>query len=399
MAGGKGLKQRGMRINQAKRYRAKGNKPAVFIFGDAYELSDECLADVKEAASPLDLPVGAYPPDRGHGRILDVSKTLGIRLGRGSIKSSRRHLSESLMRPMVVVDSAKIIAPVLLSLRISSRRSHGILFQSTMKPLMSTVLLGMTGVNALRHDAQLDPPHGQRRQSAGSYRGKGRAIVGADGQRQTVLLKDPLKRRLHMGIVRSHNLAAKEHTGAGIGYGERVAASSIASAYPPFEVSTPDTIRLIGPQKRLKPGAGSPAVFTPTHQTMDTQYPASRAHARPLFAYLRVCFRPRQQLGWTPGWMRLLCCYQSSDHFGRRGPGLNVRSSRKFIKSRNTSTRVARQLLMSGLPANSKLLRNLGYRIFASLKQGDQFESLFHRTGFLPRQGSTSSPPSYLLPM
>jgi hypothetical protein len=87
----------------------------------------------------------------------------------------------------------EVIAPFLLSLGSGSWRAHDLFLEGTVESFMPPVLLGMSGLDALGHNPQLDPPHGQRRQSTSAYRGERRAVVSADSQRQAVFPKNALK--------------------------------------------------------------------------------------------------------------------------------------------------------------------------------------------------------------
>ena len=65
-----------------------------------------------------------------------------------------------------------------------------------MHALVGAVLLRTRGRDALMHDAELHPPHIQRRQAVNAGRGERRAIVGADGVRQTHLAEEGAEDRL-----------------------------------------------------------------------------------------------------------------------------------------------------------------------------------------------------------
>jgi hypothetical protein len=63
-----------------------------------------------------------------------------------------------------------------------------------MHPFMAPVLLGMAGGDALEPNAQPQPPDRQLAQAVERVRrGKGHAVVGADGVRQAEILEGALE--------------------------------------------------------------------------------------------------------------------------------------------------------------------------------------------------------------
>ena len=106
------------------------------------------------------------------------------------------------MRPLLIVVAHECRKAPGLSSAVWRRWPHG--FQKReMKPLVSAILLRMAGIDPFVPDAELDPPHRQRRQAGGPGRGEWRAVVGADHLRQLVLAERPLKRRFTLGILRT----------------------------------------------------------------------------------------------------------------------------------------------------------------------------------------------------
>ncbi len=63
-----------------------------------------------------------------------------------------------------------------------------------MHALVATVLLRMARLDAFDRNAEPEPPHRQLREvEQGIGTGKGHAIVGADGQRQTAFTEQPFE--------------------------------------------------------------------------------------------------------------------------------------------------------------------------------------------------------------
>ena len=72
------------------------------------------------------------------------------------------------MRPFFVEELAPTVEATLLNIEVSLRRRSGVLLESQVHPLVTTVLLRLAWVDALVKDAEMNPPNRQRRKSAGS---------------------------------------------------------------------------------------------------------------------------------------------------------------------------------------------------------------------------------------
>jgi hypothetical protein len=389
-----------MRMNQTQRYGTKEDQPGIRVFCDAHQLSDQGLTDIDELPMPLDLSIGTHPSYLCQRRVLHISKILGIQSGRRYVQAGRRHLSQSFMRAFCVIDREETIASFLLSLRSGCWWFHGLLLEGTMQPFMSAVLFRVTLLDALRHNSQLGPPHRKRRQSPSTRRGEGRPIVSTNSQRQPVLPEDPLEHGPYMGIIRlGENLAAKEHAGAGIADSQGVAASSVTGVNPTLEIGAPDTIGMVGAQKRLKPRTGAPTALTPANHPTLAQDPATSAHRWPCPGHLRSFARARHEFGRSPSGMSLFGSNHCQDYFRRCGSGTPMRSTGALVKPRNAFSGKTLHPFMGCFPAHLKLPSKLGHRISSSLIQTHHLQSLFHSTGLFPGKATPPCPKSYLLPM
>src|SRR5262249_54549075 len=151
--------------------------------------------DKDQLARPFDLAIAAHPADRDVGLIMRLLDPLRIGPRRGLVPRSRCLLSQRLVRPLAVVDRAKLLEPLLLSWQAGGRRCRGVLLERAMNPLVSPILLRLARNNPFRPDAELDPPDRQPRQAAHPGRGKRRTVVRADRQRQPMLLEGRLEDR------------------------------------------------------------------------------------------------------------------------------------------------------------------------------------------------------------
>ena len=90
--------------------------------------------------------------------------------------------AERLVWSLVVVNPDEVIEALLLLQEVEGGRLGGLLLQCQVHALVATVLLGMSGLDALDLDAEAQPPDrepGEAEQRIAG--GEGHAVVGADG--------------------------------------------------------------------------------------------------------------------------------------------------------------------------------------------------------------------------
>src|SRR5215468_4771773 len=114
-----------------------------------------------------------------------------------------------------------------------------------MHAFMATVLLRMARLDTLDRDAEPEPPDGQPTQVEETIRrGKGNAVVGANGLGQAALLKQALKgSEGSLLFDRLHRLAEQEVTAGVIGNGKGVTIPLIPQHEFALVVCAPQSIR------------------------------------------------------------------------------------------------------------------------------------------------------------
>src|SRR6266568_2175942 len=117
--------------------------------------------------------------------VVDLRFPRRIGARRSLVHTGRSLHGERLMRPYLVIVLTEAIQFALLGTPVLSRAQ--LLLEGAVHAFVSSVLLRMSGLDAFRHDAQLDPPDRQPRQAAERRRGERRPVVGADGSRQPML--------------------------------------------------------------------------------------------------------------------------------------------------------------------------------------------------------------------
>ena len=102
-------------------------------------------------------------------------------------------LPQDLVRPLNVVSVPEAVEGLPLSLPAGLWRRRGLPLEGPMESLEASVLFGVSGFDAFGNYPQLDPPCGEWREVAQSDAGEGRAVVGADDQREAVLSEGSLQ--------------------------------------------------------------------------------------------------------------------------------------------------------------------------------------------------------------
>ena len=156
------------------------------------------------------------------------------------------------MRTHRIKLASQAIEARLLSLWRRGGWRRRLLLQRQMKPLVAAILLRMPRGNAIHLDAELQPPHRQRRQLACAHGGKRWPIVGPQRPRQPIRPKRAVEPRPHTRFVRRDDPTAEHESTARIDNRQRIAPRAIRRAKPAFEVRRPDIVRRLGRRQRLR---------------------------------------------------------------------------------------------------------------------------------------------------
>jgi hypothetical protein len=96
--------------------------------------------------------------------------------------------------PTAVVPLDEGVEPGLLLKHVGGGGLGGFRLQGEMHAFVAAVLVGMTGLDALGVDAEAQPPDGECAEAIdGVGRGKGHAVVGANGLREAKVLERALE--------------------------------------------------------------------------------------------------------------------------------------------------------------------------------------------------------------
>src|ERR1700716_3929596 len=97
------------------------------------------------------------------------------------------------MRPIRVEFAPHPIKPPLLLTRRRRWRRGRFLLQREVKALVTPILLGMTRIDAIQLNPQLQPPDRQMREPSRTGGRERRPVVGSQRPRQAVLAKRPVE--------------------------------------------------------------------------------------------------------------------------------------------------------------------------------------------------------------
>lgn len=119
--------------------------------------------------------------------------------------------------------SARGVKSLLLPPSRRLSRTRRLCLQRTVQPLQPSILLWMTGFDALRYHAQLDRSYRQRRQAPQANTGKGRPFVPPDGPWKSELPKGVFQDPAHLRSVGVRQpIAGQQAPRDGVLHGDRV---------------------------------------------------------------------------------------------------------------------------------------------------------------------------------
>src|SRR6516162_2294269 len=352
---------------------------------DADRLADQCLTDKNQLARPFDLAVAAHAAHRNLVTIVRILDPIPIGARRRLVQRTRRPLSQRLVRPLIVVDRAEGVEPLLLAWQTGGWRRCRLLLERAVHPLVPPILLRLARHDPLGPDAQFDPPHRQPRQSADARRGKGRTVIRTDRQRQAVLLERRLEDRPHMLLVRSrHSLTAQQVTAVRVSQGERITPPAVAGAKPTLEIGAPHVVGRAHCRKRLRVGRTAPALARPADNTLAPQPLPDRAGRRHRQLGMALD-QLHPQLFWPPVRPTLAQPQYRLHHGEVMCLAVLQWRARALRQTRGAFRDISAEPLVPGLAADPVFTAQRRHLILAGQNPSDKLHPLVHVTGRFPR--------------
>src|SRR5436853_2965085 len=204
----------------------KADQPYVVVnLLDADGLSSKDLAEINFLVAQTDAATASDHDGFVVERIVDVRQP-GVGTRRRLVDFRRTFHIQSFVRALVVEDLHEFVETGLLLQEVGGRRLGGFFLQGEMHALVTTILLGSTGFDALDANTQAKPPDRKFAQV-----------------KQGALLKEPLKHR--EGVVfsgRGKRFTSEQKTAGVIGNRERITVWAIAQQELAFVIRTPELI-------------------------------------------------------------------------------------------------------------------------------------------------------------
>jgi hypothetical protein len=364
---------------------------AVIDLFQADVFTTKSLGDADPMSIPSDPTVAANEPNLEVSRILDWGHLSGESTFGSSVDRSRGLLSEGLMGPFEVVLLAERVEASLLGLEVARRWTGSLGLESSVHPLMSTVLFRVGGFDELRVDPEADPPDGESREAPQRGGGEGHAVIGTDDPRKAVLLEEAQENRLcQANRGRRESLTAKEKPTVAVDEGQGEAIDPIPRPELPLEVGSPNIVGLEHRGQWFSRMAWEATSSPSRDEAVALEDIVAGGAGGPVPARVPSGKHAQQLLG-SPGWMAASTLEQALGDAGRALVRAGMGMPRTVLQTRRAFLSVPMKPLVGSFPADSEPTGQLGERGKLALVIGNKANSLVHGGSLLPRHWGTSS--------
>ena len=234
-------------------------------------------------------------------------------------------------------------------------------------------------------DAEADPVEVQARQPAERMTaGEGRPVVGAEGPRAPVRLKDPIKDRLSAcRRRRRQRLAGQNVAGEGVLDRERIAVRAALQPKLALEIGRPDRARPLGTDRRAARVDGATSASARPDAPGVLQDLVDGAASRP--PGLRVAaLKQSSKLAGAPGRLLVSGGNHGSAHRVRGSVGAVARGSRAVGERWKAPLFEAGLPLVPGRPRDPEAGAELCHGKDALLEGKNKLRAFGHRVGMSP---------------
>ena len=254
---------------------------------------------------------------------------------------------------------------------------------------MTAVLLRVAGFDAFDGDTQAQPPHGESAQAEqGIGRGKGCAVVSADGVGQAEVLESPFKHgKGEVGLGGGQAFTAQQVAGAIIGDGERIAILLVAEQELALVVSAPEAVGLVSGRQRRALGLVA-ATFASCDEAVAIEYGMHGADGGWL-DHAVIAQQLVADLGSSPGRVLFLDAEDGALDLERQFVGLAVGPTTAVVETVQTALPVTIEDLVSGDAGNAELAAQ-GRHFLAFQQAGHKLQAFIHWLTLIP--GHPGSP-------
>ena len=267
---------------------------------------------------------------------------------------------------------------------------EGLLVQGAVEPLEAAVLFGVSRLDALRDDAELDEPDGELTQAAEGGAGEGRPVVGADDEGESILAEGALEDGTDLVEGGTEQrLTGEQVTGAGVLDGEGVDADAVAGADPALEVGAPAVVGVDGLLEGVVPRGRAAPTPPAADETGPIEDAARGAGSGPAEVGIGGSEEGDQLLG-AEGGVRAFGLDQEVYYLLGCGVVGRARGAAAVEEAFRARRAEAVDELVGGLTADAEVVGESGDRLLPLLPSGDEGFALVVGGGVLPRQHGPS---------
>src|SRR5262245_25288093 len=291
--------------------------------------------------------------------------------------------AQRLMRSLVVVKATKAIEGTLLLLQIGLDGAAA--FERSVQAFMAPILLWTPRMDALRNDAQLDPPQRQLGQTAQPTGPKRFAVVGANGLGQSIMAKRPLAIGAGLTIGGTpQGVATQKETARPIAQRKGVAKRPITHAKLTLEVGAPQLVGRNGLSEGRAIGRAVALASTGFDQAL-TFKQLGRATGRGQRQLGSMPLEPVEHFNRSPVAVAPTHAHDLQCRLLAHGVGVVMRRTRTLLKACLAQLAITLPPFVSRLAADSKNAAQLAHAALATFNFTHKTEAFVHGTGLFPR--------------
>jgi len=300
-------------------------------------------------------------------------------------------LPEPLVRPLVIELVLEGVEVALLRRAGSPHGLHRLPLERAVHAFVRAVLLRAPRPDTLMGDAETHPPDVEIRQAVDRLRRERHPVVGAYGDRETILAESTLEDRPRLDRLRREDTATGEQeAGVLIGDGQRIAVATIARRELPPESCRPEIVRGCCRGSHHAGMPGGPALAALVDQASSGEQVRHGAGGGPLPDAVMLPRQDHQQVASAPVGMRDARSHEELHEVGGDLVRALVRRPAAVLQAAVSLGVVPRQPLVADAPTDPIASTELAHRKAIAEGIAHKLQSLVHDSTLLPRHRRAS---------
>jgi hypothetical protein len=346
---------------------------------ESHRPTSETSADSDLCSLPIDLAMLVDPPAI-HPGISNIFRCAGVHSRRALVNVRRTFHAQRLVGTFTV----KLLPPQIQRGLLSGVRLK-LLANIPVHSFMPTIVLRMSRSPSFQIDPQSQPPNRKPAQSKKCLRvRKGRTVIAANGSRQPIPLKQPLKTQTHrLGPAVGQSPQLQKITAVFISHRQRFAASTCGIIPPTFEIHGPHLVGRLA--SALRPQ--TPSFHRRPPPLARLGHPSPRQHSLETTFRCRATMHPLIQssnLTRPPIRMQLFEPHHLANHLRTQLLGMAPRPARLFGHPLRPKTQQPSPPLVAGFGTDA-ILSTQRPKVVGSQCFQPKLYSLIHRSTLFPR--------------